>query len=180
MLFKYSVDHNDYLSYLFYSASKSKKAQKRRAMNKLVLMIIYVLTGLMLYSRNGPVASAAFFLLCLPLYFLYNVFEKKQYHKHFNRFINTHFKDRIGKPSTVELREDGIHVVDDEDNWHAYEDIEEISETNALIIVQLKNGVAIILPKNKIQQKESLADKLAQAAASKNIIYNKELEWKWK
>ena len=143
-------------------------------------MIIYVLTGMMLFSRNGPIASAAFFLLCLPLYFLYNLFEKKQFYRHFTRFINAHFTNRIEKPSTIELREDGFHVMDDEDNWHAYEDIEEISETNTMIIIQLKNGVAIILPKNKIKDAYKLVELLSHHAAAKKIPYHSDLTWKWK
>ena len=180
MIFTYSLDHNDYLTYLFYTTSKSKKIQKRRSLNKLILMIMYVATGMYLFSRNGPIASAIFFLLCFPLYFLYNVFEKKQYLKHFTRFINLHFTDRIGKAASIELAENNFHVIDDEDNWYAYEDIEEITETSALVIVQLKNGVAIILPKNKIQNIGSLTEKLSQMATLKNIQFHKDPDWKWK
>ncbi len=180
MIYNYSLDQNDYLTFLYYSTSKSKKVQKRRALNKLVLMIIYVLTGMMIFSRNGPIASAAFFLLCVPMYFLYTIFEKKQYYRHFTRFINTHFTNRIGKQSTIELRNDGFHVIDEEDNWHAYADMEEINETNALIIVQLKNGVAIILPKNKIQDVDRLIELFSHQAAVNKIPYKKDLDWKWK
>ena len=180
MSYQYSLDQNDYMTFLYYSTSKSKRVQRRRALNKLVLMIIYVLTGMMLFNRNGPIASAAFFLLCLPLYFMYNWFEKKQYVKHFTRFINTHFQDRIGKPASIELEDDKFHVIDEEDNWHAYEDIEEISEINEMVIVQLKNGVAILLPKNKIRDVDKLVAQLTQQTSQKKIPYNSDLGWKWK
>lgn len=180
MLFTYSLDQNDYLDYLFYSTSKSKKVQKRRALNKLVLMVIYVVTGLMLYNRSGPIASAVFFLLCLPLYFLYSLFEKKQYTRHFVRFINDHFNDRIGKVASIELKDDGFDVIDDENNQYTYEDIEEVSETNSLVIVQLKSGTAILLPKNKIQNWESLSERLSERATVKSVKYTKQLNWKWR
>jgi len=180
MLYQYSLDQNDYLTFLYYSTSKSKKVQKRRALNKLVLMIIYVLTGMMLFNRNGPIASAAFFLLCLPLYFMYNWFEKKQYVKHFTRFISMHFQDRIGKPASIELEDERFHVIDEDDNWYAYADIEEISEINEMVIVQLKNGVAVLLPKNKITDAEELAERLNHLATVKQIPYHKDLSWKWK
>lgn len=143
-------------------------------------MIIYMVTGLYLFSRNGPIASAVFFLLCFPLYFLYNTFEKKQYLKHFTRFINTHFKENIGKPASIELADNSFHVLDDEDNWYAYEDIEEIMETKELIIIQLKTGVAILLPKNKIENTEGLVTQLGHLSSTKNITYTKNLDWKWK
>ena len=149
-------------------------------MNKLILLIIYMVTGLFLFNRNGPVASAIFFMLCLPLYFLYNTFEKRQYQRHFTKFINTYFKDNLGKPASIELAENNFHVTDDEDNWHAYEDIEEIMETNSMAIIQLKNGVAILLPKNKTENAESLINDLNRISESRNILYTKDLEWKWK
>src|SRR5687767_10552255 len=180
MLFPYTLDQNDYLSYLFFSTSRSKKVRKRRSLNKLILLIIYMVTGLYLFNRNGPVASAVFFLLCLPLYFLYNTFEKKQYLKHFRKFIDTHFKDLIGKPASIELAENSFHVLDDEDNWYAYEDIEEVMETTELIIIQLKSGTAVLLPKNKIENTEALVNQLSTISTSKNIPYSRNLEWKWK
>lgn len=180
MVYSYSIDQNDYLQYLFYSTSRSKKVKKRRSLNKFILLIIYMVTGLFLYSRNGPVASAIFFFLCLPLYFLYNTFEKRQYQRHFTKFINTYFKDNLGKPATIELAENNFHVVDDEDNWHAYEDVEEIMEITSMVIIQLKNGVAIILPKNTIENAESLVNELNRISESRNILYTKDLDWKWK
>lgn len=180
MLFPFTLDQNDYLSYLFYSTSRSVKVRKRRSLNKLILLMIYMATGIYLFIRNGPVASAIFFLLCFPLYFLYNTFEKKQYLKHFTRFINDHFKDNLGKPASIELADNSFHVLDDEDNWYAYEDIEEIMETNELVIIQLKTGVAVLLPKNKIENAEGLVTQLNNLSTSKNIKYTQNLEWKWK
>src|SRR5919109_3535196 len=129
MIYTYSLDENDYLTYMLYSTSKSKRVQKRRALNKLILMMVYVLTGLFLYSRNGPVASAVFYILCIPLYFLYNSFEKKQYLKHFKKFIHTHFQENLGRPSSIEFEENHLRAVDDEENRYGYADIEWISET---------------------------------------------------
>ena len=180
MIYNYTIDENDYLQYLYYSTSKSAKVQKRRSINKLLLMVMYVGTGMFLFSRNGPIASAAFFLLCVPLYFLYNSFERKQYQRHFTKFINTHFKERIGKPHTIDLEENGIHVVDDEDNRVAYSEIEWIAEISSQIIIQSKAGPAFIIPKNKLDNAEKFMSELAVAATMENVPFNKELEWKWK
>lgn len=180
MVFEYSLRKADYLHYMFYSTAKSRKVAKRRSLNKLMLMIMVLMTGYFLYSKNGPFASAVFFLLCLPLYFLYNTFERKQYLKHFNRFIDTHFTKYIDKSSTIELADTNFHVIDDEDQWHAYEDMEEITETSEIIIIQLKNGVAILLPKNNIAQSHVLIESIKQKAEQHNIPYTNQRNWKWK
>ena len=180
MIYSYHLTHSDYLDYLFYSTSKSKKVQKRRALNKLVLMIVIVLTGFMLFNKNGPIASAAFFLLCLPLYFFYSRFEKRQYTRHFTRFIKDHFMHRIGKPATIEVMDDSFHVIDDEDNVYSYNDIEELTETGTLIIIQLKNGVAVVLPKDKIEASSSLIERLSQEVSERKILFTRDKDWKWK
>lgn len=180
MQYPFTLEHNDYLTYLLYSTSQSRKVQKRRSLNKIILVTIYLLTALFLYNINGPWAAGLFLLLCLPLYFFYNTFERKQYLKHFTKLINTHFKDSIGKPSSIELGDKSFHVVDDEDNWYAYEDIQEIIEIDSLVIVQLKNGAAILIPKERIPNASSLVETLHQEAAARNIPERKDLDWKWK
>lgn len=142
-------------------------------------MIMYLLMALFLYNRNGPVAAGIFLLLCIPLYFLYNVFEKRQYLKHFNRFIDTHFSTYIGKPSSIELKEEHLHVIDEEDNLYAYSDIEEIMETSELVIIQLKAGNAILLPKKKIVDHERLTSTLREKTGSFNIPYTLQSDWKY-
>ena len=176
----YSLDEADYMHYLLYSTSQSKKVQKRRALNKLILMFIYVVTGLFLYNKNGPIASAGFFILCLPLYFLYSGFEKKQYNRHFRKFIQNHFQSTLGKPSTISLDEENFTIQDDENNTHSYKDIEEISETGELYIIQLKSGNAILLPKKKIENNAGLSDRLKQIVSSHSIPLNQNVNWKWK
>lgn len=143
-------------------------------------MIVYVMTGLMLFSKNGPIASAVFFLVCLPLYFLYGRFEKKQYERHFSKFIQTHFSDRIGKPASIELQSESFRVIDDEDNTYTYSDIEDVNETTGMIIIQLKRGPAIILPKDKIDNSASLIQSLKESATQKNIPFQTDMNWKWR
>src|SRR5688572_12808294 len=144
MIFQYHLDKSDYLHYLFYSTSRSKKVKKRRSLNKFILSVMYLVMGYYLYKNHGMMPALFFFLLCVPLYFLYNVFERKQYLKHFNKFIDYHFKDNIDRKSTIQIEDDRFLVVDDEELWHSYDDIEEVHETNQLMVVQLKNGVAIL------------------------------------
>ena len=180
MVYQYSLSKPDYLHYMFYSTSKSRKVAKRRSLNKLLLMVMVLMTVYFLYSKNWPFASAVFFLLCIPLYFLYNTFERKQYLKHFNRFIDNHFTKYIDKSSTIELAETNFHVIDDEDQWHNYADIEEITDTSELLILQLKNGVAILLPKKKIDQSAELIETFKQKATQYQIAYVDQQSWKWK
>lgn len=181
MRIDYHLDQKDYLSYFYYSASKSQKVQKRRKMNKIILIIIYLITAVFLYNRNGPVAAGIFIMLCLPLYFLYGRFEKRQYTRHFNRFIKMHFQNQIGKSFFVEFNEESMRVVDEDDITYTYNDITSIEETPDLFILQLESGVAVLLPKNKIaDQTGALREKLHTISNANDIPFQTDLAWEWK
>ncbi len=180
MRFEYQLDEKDYMNYLLYSTSKSKKVVKRRALNKILLMAMYFITGMFLWNKNGPVASAVFFVLCIPLYFLYSHFERKQYHKHFSRFIQGHYKEWMGKDITVDVEDDNIHIVDEDDTTLVASDIEWVGETGEQIIIQAKAGKAFIIPKKKLTDNQALSTKLKEMTGAAQVAYNEELAWKWK
>ena len=180
MKFEYQLDEQDYMNYLLYSSSKSKKVIKRRALNKLLLMAMYFITGIFLWNKKGPVASAVFFALCIPLYFLYGHFERRQYHKHFSRFINGQYKEWMGKDITVETEENQIQIVDEDDTTLVASDIEWVAETGHQFIIQSKAGKAFIIPKNKLNDSMSLSARLKEMAIEAQVPYNEELAWKWK
>jgi len=87
---------------------------------------------------------------------------------------------RVGKPASIEIMDDSFRVIDDEDNVYSYNDIEELTETGTLIIIQLKNGVAVVLPKDKIEASLSLMERLSQEVSERKILFTQDKEWKWK
>ncbi len=143
-------------------------------------MAMYFITGMFLYNKNGPIASAVFFVACIPLYFLHGYMERKQYRKHFTRFIREHFTAVIGKDITIDLNEDNLHIIDEEDTTLTPTDIEWIGETQSQIIIQSKAGKAFIIPKNKVEGASIFITRLKEIASSASFPYNEELNWKWK
>ena len=120
-------------------------------------------------------------MLCLPLYFLHSTFERRQYNKHFGKFIQLHFKDQVDKPSYIEFNEENFRVVDNEDVNYMYKDIVEASETPDLFIIQLESGTAVLLPKNKFTAETGmLKEKLSSLARMHNFSFHSDLDWKWK
>ena len=180
MIFEFIPHESDYLSYLFYVTTKSKRVQKKRTINKMVILFIYFISGLYLYNSQGPIPAALFFILCLPTYFLYNYFEKKQYRKHFTRYIGAHFSEEIGVTTTIHLDDEGVTVsVGESETKMPWSEIEEINETGTLILIQEKNQNTIVIPKNTSRVRE-LADELKRFAMEHIIPYQEELNWKWK
>ena len=181
MTFEYIPDESDFLNYLYYVTTKSKRVQKKRTMNKLVILFIYFITGLFLYNSQGPITSGFFFLLCLPMYFLYSFFEKRQYLRHFTKYILANYRDEIGVPATITLDEEGVAIsLGASQTKMPWIEISDISETGTIILVQEKSQNAIVIPKQKTQRIEELIAELKRISSSHNIQYNVELNWKWK
>ena len=73
--------------------------------------------------------AAFFFLFGVLWFFIYSLWEKKYYRKHYQNFIDEHYKNRVGKMATVTFSNDFILAQDDgsESKVHTTE-IEEIIE----------------------------------------------------
>lgn len=143
-------------------------------------MAMVVITGIFLYTRNGPIASAAFFILCLPLYFLYNTFERRQYQKHFTKFIRLHFQEMIDKAITLNISDIEMTIMDQEENRILFTDIESITETKDIYIIQHKDGNAFLIAKENVTPAGELSQQLTRIATDQSIPYKTDLEWKWK
>jgi len=181
MTYSYIPAESDYLNYLYYVTTKSKRVVRKRTMNKLVILFLYFIAGLFLYNSQGPVNSGIFFVLCLPMYFFYTYFEKRQYSKHFLKYIKANYNQEIGVNTTIELDDEGISVaVNDSKTKMPWTDIAIISETGSLILVEQKDQNAIVIPKQNTNQIAELIAELRRMASDHNIPYNEELNWKWK
>ena len=115
------------------------------------------------------------------MYFFYNFFEKRQYLKHFTRYIKANYGDEIGVKTTISLDEDGVSIALGEHNTKMpWSEIEGISETGSLILIEEKSQNAIVIPKQKTARITELITELKRIASNYTIPYNEELNWKWK
>ncbi|MBK9984753.1 MAG: YcxB family protein [Saprospiraceae bacterium] len=181
MTYTYIPDENDYLNYLYYATTKSQRVRKKRTMNKLVILFLYFIAGLFLYNSQGPINSGLFFMLCLPMYFFYTYFEKRQYKRHFTKYIKANYSSEIGVNTIIEVNEEGVSIaVGDAKTTMPWTEIESINETGTLILIEEKNQNAIVIPKQKTNGIADLIAELKGIAASHTIPFNEDLDWKWK
>jgi hypothetical protein len=86
------------------------------------------------------------------MYFIYNYFERKQYVKHFSRYIKANFSDEIGVTTTIHLDEEGITIeLGESKTKMLWTEIQDINETGSLILIQEKNQNAIVIPKQNTE-----------------------------
>src|SRR5688572_6178396 len=96
MTINFYTDENDFLAHQLFVASKSKRIKRKRKRNKIIVPLVYGAFGLwFLFGDRGSLAII-FFIVGLLWFFIYPLWEKRYYMKHYKAFIEENYKDRLG------------------------------------------------------------------------------------
>lgn len=181
MTIDYKIDENDFLTHQLYIASQSDQIKKKRQRSKIRVPLIYITCGLILIFLDDYSMGITFFIIAPLWYILYPIWEKKHYIKHFKGFINENYKDRIGKTTTLEINNEYMISKDNgSESKVLTSELEEITEIPTTILMRLKNGHSLILPKDKINDLDALTSRLKELATHLNINYKIDDKWEWK
>ncbi len=181
MKIDYTLSENDLLTHQLFSASKSKTIQKRRAKGKIFLLLIYMAMGFFIWDRNGPPTAAVFFVVCLPLYFVYALMERNQYVNHFKRYVAERDKDLLGRTTALTFTESHLEMNEAEkESIIPYSEIETIFEIGSLFSISLKNGQSVLIPKAGLSSLDETRNYLRHLASRLDIPLQEDLKWKWK
>ncbi|MEP6793841.1 MAG: YcxB family protein, partial [Saprospiraceae bacterium] len=113
--------------------------------------------------------------------FFYTYFEKRQYKRHFTKYIKANYNSEIGVNTTIELNDEGVSIaVGEAKTTMPWTEIEAINETGTLILIEEKNQNAIVIPKQKTSGITDLIGELKGTAGNHSIPYTEDLNWKWK
>lgn len=181
MTLQFKIDEKDYLTYQLYIASKSRQIKKKRLQNRIIFPILYTVFAIYLLIKESTIMAALFFSFGVLWYFIYPIRERKRYIKYYETFNKEFFKERFGRPMSLEISNNTIISTDEASEVKvATTDIEAINEIATLIFIKLKTGSSFLLPKDKIEGIDLLKKELTALASHLNIPYNSEEDWKWK
>lgn len=181
MTIDYNLDENDYLTHQLFVASKSDRIKKRRLRSKGIVPLIYIVIGLVFLFEDKFVLTISFFIFALLWFFIYPLWERQYYVKHYKGFIKDNYKARLGKSLTLDFNNDFILAKDNvSESKVLTTELKEIDEIPSLIFVRLKGGQSFILPKNKIANIDEVRLCLKELATYLQINYNIDEDWKWK
>lgn len=151
MTIDYQIDENDFLTHQLFVASKSSRIRKKRQRNKIIFALIYTVFGLLSFLQDKVSLAIFFFIIGLLWFFLYPLCEMRLYVRHYKSFINEKFKDRQGRIVTLEFANDYIIARDcGSESKVMTTEFEEIYEIPTIILVRLRGGQSLIVPKHKI------------------------------
>lgn len=181
MIIDYKIDENDYLTYQLFSASKSAHFKRKRQRNKIILPIIYVFFGLLFLFVNKSSLTILFFVVGFLWFFIYPLWERRRYIKHFKGFIKENYKDRLGRVATLEFTNEYILAKDSGSESKVLStELEEICEIPTTIFVKIKSGQSFILPKDKIANIDNVIARLKELATYLKIKYAIDENWEFK
>lgn len=181
MTIQFSIDADDFLTHQLFIASRSTRIQKKRRKSQVILPLIYVTLGLIALVQSSIFLAILFFMVAVLWYFIYPLWERQHYVKHYKEFIAENYKNRLGQMATVDFSDDFILAKDNvSESKVLTKEIEEICEIPSLILIKLTSGPSFVLPKNKIANCDSLQSFLQRLAHRLNIKYEVSETWEWK
>lgn len=179
---KYSLDQQDYLDYQLFYASQSPLVIRKRKRMRLLVPITYIILALILwFTKTDYILLTSFLLIALLWFFLYPLWSRRLYTRHYSKFNKEALKGRENNEAEVRIDENEIYsrtnTVETKISWA---EIEEINEVPKAFYLKMKSSTSIVIPKNKIRDEKTVREFLQQVSKSKNIKYNYFPNWEWK
>lgn len=181
MIIEFTLDEQDLLTHQLFAASRSEQIKKRRNRSRLAAPIVQAGFGILFLAEHKYIPGIIFLCLAPIWYFVYPLWERTYYVKHYRGFIRENQKDRSDKTISLEFTVDSIVAKDNgSEGKILFTEIESIHDIGTLILIRLKGGKAFIIPKSKITNQEDLILLLENLATQLNINYELNKDWVWK
>src|SRR6476619_3944450 len=98
MILEYQIEAEDLVNYQLFIASKSKRIKQRRQKNRLLVPVGYLFFGILFILQNKMQYAVVFIVIGLLWYFLYPLWERRRYIKHYQGHVLENFLAGLNKP----------------------------------------------------------------------------------
>jgi hypothetical protein len=179
MIVQTVLQEEDYLTYLLYSASRSKRSRANRRRSWLVITGIFLVAGFFFNGKDSFYSYYFFGAAALNL-FLYPLYQRYAYKKHYRKFVAEKLAYRAGKECIIDFGSDIIETKDltGESKFNVSE-VAEIIEISTHYFVKLKSDDGLIIPKTAVDNPD-FGEELLAIFDRPEIVLIRELDWKWK
>jgi len=119
--------------------------------------------------------------IALSWYFLFPLYNRGRYVRHFSKYLDEHYKNKYEKLVNVYFSDDFIETSDFTGSSKIkIKEIAEVNEIRDYIFIKITTSETLIIPKNKIQNIDDLNERLMKIVSDLGINHNIDLNWKWK
>lgn len=177
MTIEYQLTKSDHLEYQLYSSSKSDLHRKGRFRSRIIVPIIYILSGLFVAGKTGSVNYAIVFIMIGIIWLaFYPFYSKWRYKRYFQSSIEEKFKNRENTPIELEINEDSVKVKEvDSETTIIGSKLKQLIETKNHFFIKVNTNEALVVPKNAIENEGEFKQHLTAWGAE----YVNELLWYW-
>ena len=181
MNFTYKLEEEDYHTHLLFTISRSSSAIKTRARIRILMTISLLLFAFIAYGNGSTGQMYYFSLLAVSAFFLMPIYTRWSYKKTYLKHVRNYYKDRMSEPTTLLINNFSINISDSQgESQIDFSELDEVNELSNYYFLKVKSGQSIIIPKEKIEQKEIIELKLKEIAQIHSVKWNDEKEWIWK
>lgn len=178
MNLNYTLSKEDFLEYQLYASSKSKSHKNRRWRSRIIIPIIYIAFGFFLTSAHNNMATGLVFAAVGVVWYLfYPKYSKWRYKNHFQKHIDEHYQNRIGKSVELIVNETSLFTKDftAETKINASE-LKELIELSNHFFIKLTTELALIVPKSAITDLKDFKNDILNLGAT----FIDETQWQWR
>ena len=173
---EYTIQEDDFLSHQLFTASKSKRINKKRKRDWALLIIGFAICGGVFYFQANLAMALYFGLFTLATGLFYPKYFNWRYKKHYSNYIKEHYQKRFGETAILEINSDNILTKDKIGEGKInIKEIEEINETQNHFFIKISTGASLIIPKKEITNTNCLKEEFENIG----VHINNELTWKW-
>ncbi len=178
----FTLSREDYLRHLLYASSKTPSVIRKRKINRIVLPILYLSIAVFGIFQNNMSLFASFAILSVLWFWYFPKWESGQYIKQYNKYLDRHIQEKVGKEIQLEFTPEQIVQTEDDTQYIIpYDQIRGWYETSYAVYIGLLDNYTIIIPKHLIEKDElNLIEKITRNN-TKDISFPfvKDLDWEW-
>lgn len=180
MIFSYSLELEDFLTFQLFTASKSERVKRKRKGSRVFVPLVYIMFAVLFAIQHNYIALIAILSIAIAWYFLYPKWEQHRYKKQFSASILENFGSALGRVGSIEFVNQEIIAKDDGQEARVkWDEVLEVNRISNYLMIKLKNGHSFIFPERKIANWAELESMIHTVTQSKGIPIHTEMDWKW-
>ncbi|MDH8701316.1 hypothetical protein M2138_000657 [Dysgonomonadaceae bacterium PH5-43] len=175
MKLEFTIDEQDFLDFQLLTASQSGRIKRKMRSAWIFLTLFFVGISILnfYYNYHSVTSSVIFGIFAVVCGLFYPRYFWWKYKKSYQTHIKDNYKNRFGETEYIEFRENVIFTKDKiGEGTINISEIDRVDETEKHFFVQIKTGVALIIPKYKITNPDEVRDKFKSLGFTVNTIVN--------
>lgn len=179
MMYRITLEKADFVRYQLFTASTSNRIKTKRIRTWAIVVISFLVLGIVLMQGEDPFLSYYFIGLSVVSLIGYPFYQRWQYRRHYERYIDENYDQRIGVESQLGFA-DGhiISIGNNQEGKIKLTEIEEINEIAENIFIKLRTGESFIVPTN-MAGFGALKQELREVSADLDVRWNYLPDWRW-